>query len=173
MKRNNTKNLALSGLLFALAMALSFVESSIAPMLGLMPGVKIGLANIVVMYALFFMGTRQALTLVLLKAFFVLLTRGAVAGLLSLSGGLLSLLVMLCLYKLPHRPTYFIISVCGALSHNLGQLAAVSLVLDTPLALASAPMLILSGLGMGLITSASLNALLPALEKIGFSEKKR
>lgn len=173
MKRNNTKNLALSGLLFALAMALSFLESSIAPMLGLMPGVKIGLANIVVMYALFFMGTRQAFTLVLLKAFFVLLTRGAVAGLLSLSGGVLSLIVMLILYKLPRRPTYFIISVCGALSHNLGQLAAVSLVLNTPLALASAPVLILSGLGMGLVTSASLNALLPALERLGFFQKNR
>lgn len=173
MKRNNTKNLALSGLLFALAMALSFLESSIAPMLGLMPGVKIGLANIVVMYALFFMGTRQAFTLVLLKAFFVLLTRGAVAGLLSLSGGVLSLIVMLILYKLPRRPTYFIISVCGALSHNLGQLAAVSLVLNTPLALASAPVLILSGLGMGLVTSTSLNALLPALERLGFFQKNR
>lgn len=172
MKRNNTKNLTLSGLLFALAMALSFVESSIAPMLGLMPGVKIGLANIVVMYALFFMGTRQALTLVLLKAFFVLLTRGAVAGLLSLSGGLLALLVMLCLYKLPRRPTYFIMSVSGALAHNIGQLIAVSVVLNTPLALTSAPVLIVSGLGMGLITSASLNALLPALEKLGFSQKK-
>lgn len=172
MKRYNAKHVALSGLLFALAMALSFLESAIAPMLGLMPGVKIGLANIVVMYALFFMSASWALSIAVLKAFFVLLTRGAVAGALSLSGGLLSLLVMWLLYKLPKRPTYFILSVCGALSHNIGQLAAVSLIMQNGLALATAPVLILSGLGMGLVTSASLNAILPAMERMGFSSKK-
>ena len=82
--QNKTRRIALSGLLFALTMALSFAESAIAPMLGLMPGVKIGLANIVVMYALFFMGAKQALSLALLKSFFVMLTRGVVAGFLSL-----------------------------------------------------------------------------------------
>lgn len=53
MRNNKTRQVALSGLLFALAMALSFMESAITPLLGLIPGVKIGLANIVVMYALF------------------------------------------------------------------------------------------------------------------------
>ena len=57
------------------------------------------------MYALFFMGFPQALTLTVLKAFFVALTRGVTAGLLSLSGGLVSVLVMWLLYKLPRRPT--------------------------------------------------------------------
>ena len=52
-----TKQVALSGLLFALAMALSFIEGSIT-FPGLLPGMKLGLANIVVMYALFFMGAR-------------------------------------------------------------------------------------------------------------------
>ena len=94
MRNNKTRQVALSGLLFALAMALSFMESAITPLLGLIPGVKIGLANIVVMYALFFMGFPQALTLTVLKAFFVALTRGVTAGLLSLSGGLVSVLVM-------------------------------------------------------------------------------
>ena len=98
MRNNKTRQVALSGLLFALAMALSFMESAITPLLGLIPGVKIGLANIVVMYALFFMGFPQALTLTVLKAFFVGLTRGATAGLLSLSGGLVSVLVMWLLY---------------------------------------------------------------------------
>ena len=87
------RRVALGGVLFALAMVLSFAESSIAPLLGLAPGMKLGLANVVVMYALLFLGGRAALALVLLKAGFGLLTRGAVAGLLSLAGGLLSLLV--------------------------------------------------------------------------------
>ena len=109
-----TRRIALSGLLFALAMALSFIEGTLT-IPGLLPGMKLGLANIVVMYALFFMGPRQALVLDVLKALFVFLVSGFTAGLLSLCGGLLSLLVMWVLYYLlPVRPTWFILSVCGA-----------------------------------------------------------
>ena len=117
-----TRHIALSGLLFALAMALSFIEGTLT-IPGLMPGMKLGLANIVVMYALFFMGPKQALVLDVLKALFVFLVSGFTAGFLSLCGGLLSLLVMWVLYYLlPVRPTWFILSVCGALAHNIGQL---------------------------------------------------
>ena len=113
-----TRHIALSGLLFALAMALSFIEGTLV-IPGLLPGMKLGLANIVVMYALFFMGPRQALVLDILKALFVFLVSGFTAGFLSLCGGLLSLAVMWVLYYLlPVRPTWFILSVCGALAHN-------------------------------------------------------
>ena len=78
-----TRHIALSGLLFALAMALSFIEGSLV-IPGLLPGMKLGLANIVVMYALFFMGVKQALVLDVLKALFVFLVSGFTAGLLSL-----------------------------------------------------------------------------------------
>ena len=61
-----TRYIALSGLLFALAMALSFIEGTLV-IPGLLPGMKLGLANIVVMYALFFMGPKQALVLDVLR----------------------------------------------------------------------------------------------------------
>ena len=169
---NKTHSIALSGLLFALAMALSFIEGTLV-IPGLLPGMKLGLANIVVMYALFFMGPKQALVLDVLKAFFVFLVSGWTAGFLSLCGGLLSLLVMWLLYKLPRRPTYFILSVCGALGHNIGQLIAASFLLSSALALTYAPIMIVCGLGMGLVTSSSLAALLPALGKMGFSTQPR
>ena len=73
-----TRHIALSGLLFALAMALSFIEGTLV-IPGLLPGMKLGLANIVVMYALFFMGPRQALVLDVLKALFVFLVSGFTA----------------------------------------------------------------------------------------------
>ena len=123
-RRNDSKthSIALSGLLFALAMALSFIEGTLV-IPGLLPGMKLGLANIVVMYALFFMGPKQALVLDILKALFVFLVSGWTAGFLSLCGGLLSLLVMwLLYYHFPVRPTWYILSVCGALAHNIGQL---------------------------------------------------
>ena len=168
MRSQKAKDVALGGLLFGLALALSFMESTITPLLGLMPGIKIGLSNVVVMYALFFMGGKQACTLSVLKAFFVFLTRGAVAGFLSLCGGLLSLGVMALLYKMPFKPTTYILSVCGAIFHNIGQLLAAGFVLKNAFTLAYAPVLLVSGLLMGAVTAKGLSAVLPALGRLGY-----
>src|SRR5699024_11202731 len=127
---SKAKQVALSGMLFAMAMALSFIEGSLT-FPGLLPGMKLGLANVVVMYALLFMGVRQALILDLLKALFVFLVSGPTAGFLSLCGGLLSLLVMWLLYDvLPFRPTWFILSVSGAFAHNVGQLIGAGIIIS-------------------------------------------
>ena len=164
-----TKRIALSGLLFALAMALSFVEGTLT-IPGLLPGMKLGLANIVVMYALFFMGPKQALVLDILKALFVFLVSGATAGFLSLCGGLLSLAVMwLLYYHFPVRPTWFILSVCGALGHNIGQLLGASVILSTAVSLYYAPVMLVLGLVMGMLTSVTLRAMLPALGRLGYN----
>ena len=141
---SKTHEIALSGLLFALAMALSFVEGTLV-IPGLMPGMKLGLANIVVMYALFFMGGKQALMLDLLKALFVFLVSGWTAGFLSLCGGLFSLLVMWVLYDhFPVQPTWFILSVCGALAHNVGQLLGASVILSSAMSLYYAPVMLVA-----------------------------
>ena len=168
-----THEIALSGLLFALAMALSFIEGTLV-IPGLAPGMKLGLANIVVMYALFFMGARQALYLDLLKALFVFLVSGWTAGFLSLCGGLLSLLVMWVLYyKLPFRPTWFILSVCGALSHNIGQLLGAGLIRSSAMSLYDAPVMLVLGLVMGALTSLTLRAILPALGRLGYNTREK
>ncbi len=168
-----THEIALSGLLFALAMALSFIEGTLV-IPGLMPGMKLGLANIVVMYALFFMGAKQALVLDLLKALFVFLVSGWTAGFLSLCGGLLSLLVMWILYyHFPVRPTWFILSVCGALFHNVGQLLGASVILSSTMSLYYAPIMLILGLVMGAVTSVTLRAILPALGKIGYNTHEK
>ncbi len=133
-----------------------------------LPGMKLGLANIVVMYALFFMGPKQALVLDILKALFVFLVSGWTAGFpLSLCGGLLSLLVMwLLYYHFPVRPTWFILSVCGALAHNIGQLLGASVILSTAVSLYYAPVMLVLGLAMGALTSITLRAILPALGRL-------
>ena len=86
MRNRTARTVARTGMLFALAIALSYLESLVTPLLGLMPAMKLGLANLVVMYALLFVRRRDAAALVLLKALFALLTRGATAGFLSLCG---------------------------------------------------------------------------------------
>lgn len=170
---SKTHEIALSGLLFALAMALSFVEGTLV-IPGLMPGMKLGLANIVVMYALFFMGGKQALVLDLLKALFVFLVSGWTAGFLSLCGGLFSLLVMWVLYyHFPVQPTWLILSVCGALAHNVGQLLGASVILSSAMSLYYAPVMLVFGLIMGSLTSITLRALLPALGRLGYNTREK
>lgn len=166
MQSQKTKTVARLGMLFALAMALSFFESVITPLLGLMPAMKLGLANIVVMYAMLFMKRRQALLLVLLKAGFSLFVRGVTAGFLSLCGGMLSWLVMAFLLCLPFPVTGYIFSVCGALAHNVGQLLGASIVLSSAMALGYAPVLLAVGLVVGSVTWWVARGVFPVLKRL-------
>lgn len=86
-QKGAARRVALLGVLFALAAVLSLFEGALAGAMGLPPGVKPGLANTVVMFALLFLGLPPAACLAVLKALLALLTRGAVAGALSLCGG--------------------------------------------------------------------------------------
>ncbi len=155
---------ALMGLLLALAIALSWLEG-LLPSFSSVPGVKLGLSNTVTMYCVCFAGWLPALCVALLKSCFVLLTRGAIAGLMSLAGGVVSLAVMLLANKL--GASILLLSVFGAVFHNLAQLAFSALTLKSAFALYYAPVLVISGVIMGLLTASVLRLLLPALEKTG------
>ena len=110
----------------------------------------------------------------MLKALFVFLVSGGTAGFLSLCGGLLSLLVMWVLYyKLPFQPTWFILSVCGALAHNIGQLLGAGLILSSAMSLYYAPVMLVLGLIMGALTSLTLKAILPALGRLGYNTREK
>ena len=156
---------AFSGILLALALALSFFEGSLPALPMLPPGVKLGLSNLVVMYSVFFLGAGQALLIAVLKSCFVLLTRGATGALLSLVGGVLSVSVMVLLRKIRGLSPMFV-SIGGAVSHNIGQLLAVTLLLHNRYALYYVPVLILSGIGMGILTGTLLKFVLPCFRKI-------
>lgn len=174
MRNSKAKDVALTGMLFALAIALSWLESCITPLLGLMPAMKLGLSNIVVMYALLFLRTRTAWMLVALKALFAFLTRGATAGILSACGGAVSLLILLGLLYLPVPVSGYVFCVCGALAHNLGQLAAASVVLSSAMALAYAPVLLVAGVLVGALSCLLTRALFAALPKeLKLSSRKK
>ena len=165
--QNKTRELTLLGILFGLALILSFLESLMPPAPFLPPGVKLGLSNIITMYCLLYLGIGQAYSLALLKAGFVLITRGAVAGVLSVSGGILSVSVMVLMMR-PKKwsVSVFLLSVFGAVSHNLGQLMAASLLIGETASLFYLPILILSGVGMGAVTGGILRIVLPASGKL-------
>ncbi len=163
-----TRLLVLTGLLFAISIVLITVENSFPPIFAALPGIKLGLSNIVTMYALFFLNKRQALLLAVLKSLFVFATRGTVAGILSLSGGILSLIVMVILmYVFREKISYLLLSIFGAIFHNLGQLAAVSLIYTNLYIWAYLPVLLFAGVVAGIATAALLKLILPALKKLG------
>ena len=171
MRSEKTKRVALLGLLFALSAVFSFLESMLTPFLGLPPGIKLGLANVVVMAALLFLRRQDAVILIVLKSLFVLLTRGISAAALSLGGGGLSLLVMIIISLGKSRPSLFILSVSGAVAHNIGQLLIVRFFMTHSMyTFYYLPVLLVSGLAMGSITAAVMKMLIPPLERIGLKK---
>ena len=163
--QGKAKRIALCGLLGALALALSFLEGLLPPLPGLPPGAKPGLSNIVTMFAAGSLGLPYALAVALLKGGFAFLTRGVTAGLMSLSGGVLSTLAMWAAWK-KTRFSLLFTGVCVALAHNAAQLA-VALLLTGPAALFYTPALLLFSVVFGICSGLALRLVLPALTKLG------
>lgn len=169
MKQRNTKQsvrqVSLMGLFFALSLCFSYVESMVV-LPGLPPGVKLGLSNLVTMYCLLYLNGKAAYSLAFLKSFFVFLTRGPVAALLSFAGGLLSITVMIVAeYVGRKRFSYTALSILGAISHNIGQLM-VARVLINQFMLYYIPVLLVSGVMMGMLTGTLFGHLSIYLKKI-------
>ena len=153
MKNTRTARLSRLALLSALAVALSVLDGIFTPVLP--PYVKAGLSNTAVMLAAFYLGLSPAFAVSLFKAVFALLTRGAVAALFSLSGGLASALLLWLLFRYAHRLGVFGISMAGALTHSAVQIL-VSLLLYGGAVLFYAPTMLLLSLPSGAVTAAML-----------------
>ena len=140
--RFSTKAITTCAVLAALALALSYLESFFPPLLPL-PGVKLGLANIVTVYALYALGASSALAILVVRCLLGSLFAGNASALLfSLLGGLAAMLVMIALHALPRLSVYGV-SVGGAAAHNCGQVAAAMLTLGSAAPLAYLPFLLL------------------------------
>ena len=146
-----TKNLALCAVLTALALGLSTLESLFPVSLVVpLPGVKLGLANIVTVFALYELGAAPALVILLARCGLGSLFAGNASALLfSLLGGLTAMLVMIGL-KRCRRLSIYGVSIGGAAAHNCGQIAAACLTLGSMAPLYYLPIL----LGASLITGA-------------------
>ncbi len=162
-----TRSLVLTGLLFALALVLAVVENSLPALPLPVPGVKFGLSNIAVMYALFFLKKSQAFTIAVLKGLFVAGTRGLTAGILSISGGILSLTVMIALMAVTgKKASYVLESISGAVAHNLGQFVAISFIYTGMYLWAYLPVLLVSGVIAGIVTATLLRFIIPAFNRL-------
>jgi len=149
-----TKKLTVFALLTALAMTLSWLESMV-PVATALPGVKLGLPNLVVIFALYRLGAREALVISLVRVVLVSLSFGnAYAFLYSMAGALISFALMLLL-RATGRFGVTGVSVAGGAGHNLAQIGVAMLVLETAGLAAYLPVLLIAGTGAGCAIGAA------------------
>ena len=149
-----TKKLATLAVTVAVAMILSFIESRI-PAFVAIPGVKVGLANIAVIFALYKMGWREAMAVSLVRVALVALLFGSVVSLAySVAGAILSLSLMMLLRKIGVF-TEIAVSVVGGITHNIGQIFVAFLLLESDVMFYYLPFLLISGIIAGIAVGAA------------------
>lgn len=160
------KKLTRLALLAAVALGMYVLEAQLPSPIPV-AGIKLGLSNIVTVYAVFAFGPWEALAILLVRVFLGSLFTGQMMALAySLAGGLLSLAVMLLLRKtLAHRQIW-VASVLGGICHNVGQILVAMAVTATPSIAIYLPVLILSGLAAGLFTGLCAQYLINHMKKI-------
>ena len=165
--KNNTKKLTLLAMMITFAIILSYIESKI-PAFVAIPGVKIGLANIVVIYVLFKLGIKEAIVISGVRVFIISLLFGNPISLIySIAGAFLSLTVMFILKKLTPLKEVSL-SVVGGVMHNVGQIAVASLILETNVLVYYLPFLILSGTIAGIAVGIAAALLIVKTKKLSF-----
>ena len=131
MKKRSTKNIALLGMCTAIAMVFAYVEVLLPPLFTAVPGIKLGLPNIVIIFVLYRFGFGQAAAVSFVRIVAVSLLFGnPMTFAYSVAGGVLSLLAMALLKKLDILSTVGV-SVAGGVLHNTGQILMAMLLLDT------------------------------------------
>ena len=162
----NIRKLTTMAMLTAISMIVFLIEAQI-PLPIAIPGVKLGIANVITLFAIWTLGRREAGAILMVRIVLGNLIIGNVMGMLySLAGGVLCWLVM-CLLK-PHvgRKQIWVMSVFGALGHNAGQLAVAVWVSGTPALAFYAPVLLLAGIVTGFFTGQCTQAVLNHLDKL-------
>lgn len=127
---NSSKKAAYLGLGVALAMILSYVELLIPPIFTAVPGIKMGLPNIAIIYILYRMGFKSAFLVSVTRVLLVSLLFGnAMIMIYSLAGAILSIIAMAILKKL-NSFSCVGVSVCGGVLHNLAQIVVAMIMLE-------------------------------------------
>lgn len=159
---NQSKRIAVCGMLTALALALSLVERMI-PLEWIIPvpGIKLGLANVVTMFALLALTPKDAYAILFCRVMLASLFAGSITQLLfSLTGGVLALsTTWLLLRKQGSWFSFYGISAASAAMHNIGQIIAAMLVMQAVDVVAYLPLLLMSAIPMGFVTGAILDVL--------------
>ena len=153
------------GVFTALALIFSYVESIIPINFGI-PGVKLGLANLIIVITLYKMSIKEAYILSIVRIVLAGFMFGNLFAILySLSGGMLSLTIM-CILKKTNKFSVFGVSMAGGVFHNIGQLLMAAIVLESVSIGYYFPVLLLSGLVTGFVIGVVSHEMMNRLKKL-------
>ena len=163
--RWTTKQLTTMALLTAIALAIHVAEAQIPPLVAI-PGVKLGLANIVTVYAAFSIGGGAAAMILIARILLGSMFGGGVMSLMySFAGGVLCLIATLLLRRVLTMKQIWVAGVMGAIAHNIGQILVAIVVTGTPSIVSYLPILLISGVITGTFTGFAAQAVVNRLEK--------
>ena len=169
--RGQSQRIALSGLLVALMLVLGFIESLIP--VGGIPGIKLGLSNGVLIFAIYMLGIPTAFLLMILKVVLSGLMFGGVSAMMyAFAGGLVSMICMTLLSRLKgiHPIT---VSMVGGVAHNVGQVGLAMIMLNTPKLMYYMAILMLVGLVCGALTGVCATSVMKHMKAIDVGKKSR
>ena len=166
MRKKNTQaeRIAVCGMLLALMLVLGFVESRLPVATGV-PGIKLGLSNGVLIFAVYMLNVPAAYLLMGLKVLLSGMLFGSPSAMMyAFAGGLLSLTVMVLLSRVKDVSPV-VVSMVGGLSHNVGQVLLAMFILNTPKLIYYMAILMVVGLVTGLATGLAANGIISRFRK--------
>ena len=159
LRQTNTYVIARIAVLTSLALIFSYIEAIIPYNPGI-PGIKLGISNIVIVVALFRYGFKISFSVSIIRVLLAgLLFNGMFGALYSLGGAVLSIIIM----ELLKRTNIFSligVSLAGAVAHNIGQLAVASIVIEDVRIFFYLPVLIFSGIAAGIVVGIASTLIL-------------
>ncbi|MCR4676117.1 MAG: Gx transporter family protein [Sphaerochaetaceae bacterium] len=167
MKNSSVQTLAMTGMLIALAMVFSYIEA-LVPVFALIPGFRIGLANMAIIFALYRLGFLKSLEISVIRVILsTLLFSNALSFIYSMAGAVTSLLLMAFLKKTGVFSTLGV-SVCGAVMHNLSQLLVAVLLFESSQLMYLLPFYVLSGTVAGVFIGLCGALILERTKGLGY-----
>lgn len=155
-----TKKLSVMAMLTAIALTIFMVEAQI-PALVPIPGVKLGLANIVTVFAVFALGSKEAAAILFVRIFMGAVFAGNFSTIFySGAGGLCAILVTILLRRILTHKQLWVAGALGAIAHSVGQMAMAVLITGTPGIMVYLPMMIVCSIITGLFTGLCAQLLL-------------
>lgn len=159
---SKTRRIAYLALLAALTLVLGYLDAMI-PLPVTVPGIKLGLANITVLIALYLMGPKYSFALMLMKVLMTSLIVGAPSMIMySFTGSMLAFVGMWLLWK-TNKVNLFAVSIVMAVLHNLGQIVVAAAVLATPAVFLNLPIMLIAACITGAFTATIATGVLKAL----------
>lgn len=162
----NVKKLTYMAMLTAISMIVFLIEAQI-PLPFAIPGVKLGIANVITLYAIWTLGWKEAGAILIIRIFLGNVIAGNVMAMAySLAGGLLCWVIMSLLKPIMKRSQIWIMSILGAIGHNAGQLAVAIAISGTAAMAWYAPVLLVAGIITGAFTGYLTQILLSHMDKL-------